>query len=80
MIEKVKKSADVLAQDLENAMQKDLSEALDGMERFVNVIAEPYRDAAQRKLENLLGIQAEILNMEKELQKLQVEIQNLHVS
>lgn len=80
IINKVKKTADALARELEEAMQKDLSEALDNVESFVKVIAEPYQDAAQNKIEKLLAIQAEISNIEKELQRLQVEIQNLHVS
>lgn len=80
MIEKVKKTADALACELEEAMRKDLSVALNNMESFVQVIAEPYQDATQKKQEKLLAMQAEISNVEKELQKLQVEIQNLHVS
>lgn len=80
IINKVKKTADALARELEEAMQKDLSEALDNVESFVKVIAEPYQDAAQNKIEKLLAIQAEISNIERELQRLQVEIQNLHVS
>ena len=80
MIDKVNKSADALANELEMAMQKDLAEALESMESFANIVAEPYREAAQRKLENLLAIQAEISNAENELHKLQVEIQNFHFS
>lgn len=80
IINKVKKTADALARELEEAMQKDLSEALDNVESFVKVVAEPYQDAAQNKIEKLHAIQAEISNIEKKLQRLQVEIQNLHVS
>ncbi|KAL5561669.1 hypothetical protein UlMin_031416 [Ulmus minor] len=79
MIDKVKKTADALAFELEEAMQNDLSEALEKMENFVKIVAKPYQDAAQVRVENLLGIQDEISNIEKELQKLQIEIQNLHV-
>lgn len=80
MIEKVKRTADALARELEEAMQKDLVEAIENMEKFVEIVAEPYQDVAQRKLEKLLGIEDEVANIEKELQTLQVEIQNLHVS
>ncbi|PON55284.1 Thiamine phosphate synthase [Parasponia andersonii] len=80
MLDKVKRTADALARELEEGMQKDLTEALVNMESFVKVVAEPYQDAAQNKLDKLLEIQAEILIVEKELQTLQVEIQNLHVS
>ncbi|XP_015892113.3 probable transmembrane GTPase FZO-like, chloroplastic [Ziziphus jujuba] len=80
MIDKVKRTADALARELEEAMRKDLLEAVENMENFVKLVAEPYQDAAQHKLENLLRIQNEISNIEKELQTLQFEIQNLHVS
>lgn len=80
MIDKVKRTADALARELEEAMRKDLLEAVENMENFVKLVAEPYQDAAQHKLENLLRIQDEISNIEKELQTLQFEIQNLHVS
>lgn len=76
----MKRTADALARELEEAMQKDLSEALDNMESFVKVVAEPYQDAAQNKLQKLLAIQAELSNIGKELRILEVEIQNLHVS
>lgn len=80
MIEKVKRTADVLARELEEAMQKDLLEAIENMEKFVEIVAEPYQEVAQHKLEKLLGIQDDLSNIEKQLQTLQVDIQNLHVS
>lgn len=80
VMDKVNKTADALARDLEEAMQKDLTEALDNLEHFVKVIAEPYQNEARNKLEKLLAIQAEISEVGKELQALQVDIQNLHVS
>ncbi|KAF3436303.1 hypothetical protein FNV43_RR23395 [Rhamnella rubrinervis] len=80
MMEKVKRTADGLARELEEAMQKDLLEAIENMEKFVDIVAEPYQEVAQHKLEKLRGIQNELSNVEKGLQTLQVDIQNLHVS
>ncbi|XP_062085862.1 probable transmembrane GTPase FZO-like, chloroplastic isoform X2 [Humulus lupulus] len=80
VIDKVNKTADSLARELEEAMQKDLAEALDNLECFVKVVAEPYQNEVRNKLEKLLTIQAEISEVGKELQALQIDIQNLHVS
>lgn len=80
MLDKVRRTADALASELEEAMQKDLLEAINNVENFVNIISRPYQDAAQHRLDKLLEIHQELSNVEKEMQKLQSEIQNLHVS
>ncbi|KAK6260094.1 hypothetical protein SCA6_014568 [Theobroma cacao] len=80
MIEKVKKTANVLARELEDAMQKDLLETTENLGEFVRIIGEPYRDAAEERLDKLLEIKDELSNVRETLQTLQVEIQNLHVS
>ncbi|XP_022758214.1 probable transmembrane GTPase FZO-like, chloroplastic isoform X2 [Durio zibethinus] len=80
MIEKVKKTANALARELEDAMQKDLYETTENLEKFVRIIGKPYRDAAQNRLDKLLEIKDELSNTRETLQMLQVEIQNLHVS
>lgn len=79
MIDKVRKSADALATELEEAMQKDLLETIDNIESFVKIVAQPYQDAAQQRVDSLLEIQHEISDVEEEIQKLNGEIQNLHV-
>lgn len=79
IIDKVNKTADALAQELEDAMQKDLEETVQNLENFVKIVAKPYQDAAQKRLDKSLLIQDEVLNVQKKLQTLQVEIQNLHV-
>ncbi|OMP05077.1 Thiamine phosphate synthase [Corchorus olitorius] len=80
MIEKVKKTADALARELEDSMQKDLLETTENLEKFVRIIGEPYRDAAQNRLDKLLQVKDELSKVRGSLQTLQVEIQNLHVS
>ncbi|WZZ11682.1 hypothetical protein YC2023_097603 [Brassica napus] len=60
IIGKVNKVADALAQQLEDAMQKDLSDATNNLVNFVNIVAKPYREEAQLRLDRLLGIQKEL--------------------
>ncbi|KAI5395181.1 hypothetical protein KIW84_061688 [Lathyrus oleraceus] len=80
VIDKVKKKADALAYELEEAMKRDLAEAVENLDTFVRAIGKPYQDQAQHRLNKLDEIQEEISNSEKKLRTLQVEIQNLHVS
>lgn len=79
IINKVNKTADALALELEVAMQKDLAETAGNLENFVKIVAKPYQDAAQKRLDKSLLIQDEVLDVQKKLKALQVEIQNLHV-
>ncbi|CAN1729172.1 Probable transmembrane GTPase FZO-like, chloroplastic, partial [Linum perenne] len=80
MMDKVNKIADGLALEVEEAMQKDLSETLGNLDNFVKTIGKPYQDAAQEKLDKLLEVQSEVSNVDNKIRTLQVEIQNLHVS
>ncbi|XP_045808874.1 probable transmembrane GTPase FZO-like, chloroplastic [Trifolium pratense] len=80
VIDKVKRKADTLAYELEEAMKRDLTEAVENLDTFVRVIGKPYQDQAQNRLNKLVEIQGEISNIEKKLRTLQTEIQNLHVS
>ncbi|XP_073223809.1 probable transmembrane GTPase FZO-like, chloroplastic isoform X1 [Cicer arietinum] len=80
VIDKVKRKADTLAYELEEAMKKDLTEAVENLDTFVRVIGKPYQDQAHNRLNKLVEIQEEISNIDKKLRTLQMEIQNLHVS
>lgn len=79
MIDKVKRSGDALARQLEEAMQKDLMEATDSLSNFVTVIGKPYKEGAQDRLNKLLETQDELTAIEKKLETLQIAIQNFHV-
>ncbi|KAL5701788.1 hypothetical protein ACHQM5_027090 [Ranunculus cassubicifolius] len=79
MIEKVKKIADALAHELEEAMQKDLTESINNLSSFVKLLGKPYQDTAQQTVDRLSGIQDELITVDKSLRRLQVGIQNLHV-
>lgn len=79
MLDKVRRTADAMASELEEAMQKDLLEAINNVENFVNIVSQPYQDAAQHRLDRLLEIDQELSDVEREMQGLQSEIQNLHV-
>lgn len=80
LIDKVKRKADALAHELEEAMKKDLMEATENLDSFVKILGKPYQDQAQNRLDKLLEIQEELSNVEKKIRTLQIEIQNLHVS
>ncbi|GLT63988.1 hypothetical protein SLA2020_365090 [Shorea laevis] len=79
MLDKARRTADALASELEEAMQKDLLEAINNVESFVNTVSLPYQDAAQHRLDKLLEIHQELSDVEKQMQRLNSEIQNLHV-
>lgn len=79
MIEKVNKTAEALARELDEAMQKDLMDSITSLESFVKLLGKPYQDAAQETVDRLTGIQDELSSVEKRLQILQVEIQSIHV-
>lgn len=78
-MDKVKRTANALARELEEAMQKDLVEATDSLSRFVTLIGKPYKETAQDRLNKLLETQDELAETAKKLKTLQMEIQNFHV-
>lgn len=78
-MDKVKRTANALARELEEAMQKDLVEATSRLSNFVTLIGKPYKEAAQDRLSKLLGTQQELAATQKTLETLQIEIQNFHV-
>ncbi|KAJ4968941.1 hypothetical protein NE237_015642 [Protea cynaroides] len=78
--DKVKRTADALARELEEAMQKDLLQTIENLESFVKLISKPYQDEAQHRLDNFLEIQGELTSVEGKLKSLEIEIQNLHLS
>ncbi|KAJ8543169.1 hypothetical protein K7X08_005692 [Anisodus acutangulus] len=80
VVDKVKSTADGLARELEEAMQKDLLEATRNVEDFVKLIGKPYQDRAQNRLDELLATAEELTIIEKKLKSLRNDIQNLHVS
>ncbi|CAN6337721.1 unnamed protein product [Urochloa humidicola] len=79
-IEKVDKAADELSQKIDEAIKKDISQSADNLVRFVEVISKPYQEACQQKVDWLQGVQGELSAVERKLQTLKVEIQNLHGS
>ncbi|ONK67439.1 uncharacterized protein A4U43_C05F50 [Asparagus officinalis] len=79
-IEKVRKVADGLALEIEEAMEKDLKLASEKLDCFVEAFSKPYQDAAQLKIDRLVKIQDNLAKMERKVQDLKVEIQNLHAS
>ncbi|KAK3019606.1 hypothetical protein RJ639_005025 [Escallonia herrerae] len=79
VVDKVKRTADALARELEEAMEKDLLETTESLENFVKLIGKPYQDSAQSGLGKLLRTQDELTHIEEKLKALQIEIQNFHI-
>uniref|UniRef100_A0A803NAU7 G domain-containing protein n=1 Tax=Chenopodium quinoa TaxID=63459 RepID=A0A803NAU7_CHEQI len=80
VLDSVKKIADVVEKEIVEAMQKDLSITVKNMEDFVSLVGKPYEEAAQQRLDKLLETREQLTVVEKKLQTLQVELQNLHLS
>ncbi|KAL3328461.1 hypothetical protein AABB24_035876 [Solanum stoloniferum] len=80
VVNKVKRTADGLARELEEAMQKDLLETTRNVEDFVKFTGKPYQARAQNRLDELLATAEELTIIEKKLKSLRIDIQNLHVS
>ncbi|KAM0883039.1 hypothetical protein ACQ4PT_031897 [Festuca glaucescens] len=77
-VEKVSKAADELSRKVDEAIQKDISLSASKLVQFVDVASKPYQDACKRKIDWLHGVQSELSAVERNLQSLKVEIQNLH--
>lgn len=80
VVDKVKRTADGIARELEEAMQKDLLETTRNVEDFVKLIGKPYQDRAQKRLYELLATAEELTIIEKKLKSLRIDVQTLHVS
>lgn len=80
MADKVKRAALALERELEEAMQKDLLNTLENLERLVELMGRPYQDAAQDRLNRMMEIQDELSNVGKKLKTLQIEIENVHIA
>lgn len=80
VVDKVKRTADALGRELEEAMLKDLVETTESLKNFVKLIGKPYQDLAQHRLENLSATQEKLSSMESTIKTLQIENQNLHIS
>lgn len=78
--DKVKRAALALERELEEAMQKDLLNTLENLERLVELMGRPYQDAAQDRLNRMMEIQDELSNVGKKLKMLQIEIENVHIA
>lgn len=79
-VDKVKRTVDALAREVEEAMQKDLAVTTENLEKYVTFIAKPYQGKMQQRLDKLSHTLDLLTDIEKELETLQMEIQNFHVS
>ncbi|KAG8389354.1 hypothetical protein BUALT_Bualt02G0220600 [Buddleja alternifolia] len=80
VVDKLRRTADALTRQLDEAMQKDLLETTNTLNSFVTLIGKPYQERAQDQVNKLSGTLDELAATEEKLGTLQIEIQNLHVS
>ncbi|CAO2824213.1 unnamed protein product [Amaranthus hypochondriacus] len=80
VIDKVKSIADAAEQEVIEAMQKDLSITVKNLEEYVSLLGKPYEEAAQQRLDKILDTREQLTVIEKKLQTLLVELQNIHLS
>lgn len=76
----MQKVADTLANEIEDAMKKDLLISIEKLDRFVQAVSDPYIEAAQNRIDQLEKIQAELEHVEQKFKALKFEIQNVHLS
>ncbi|GAB2262601.1 hypothetical protein Droror1_Dr00003598 [Drosera rotundifolia] len=80
MVDKVKHIADTITAEIEEAMQKELSDTVKSLQNFVGDIGKPYREAALERVDELVELQGELTNVERKLNSLQIQLQNFHLS
>lgn len=78
MIKKVNRRVDAFAREVEEAMQRDLSNAVQNLESFVDAVSKPYQEEAQNRLDDLSAKQKELSDVAEKIRALRRDIQNLH--
>ncbi|CAI9107845.1 OLC1v1007315C1 [Oldenlandia corymbosa var. corymbosa] len=79
VIGKVKRAGDALARELEEGMQRDLSETINNFEKYIKFMSGPYQEVLEQRLDKLSGTLDELTDIENKLQKLRIELENLHM-
>ncbi|KAL6505129.1 hypothetical protein OROGR_024946 [Orobanche gracilis] len=80
VVDKVRRTADAFACQLEEAMEKDLLESTNSLNNFVTIIGKPYKELAQDRVNKLLRTLDQLKAIEGQLETLQIGICNLDVS
>ncbi|KAL6500471.1 hypothetical protein OROHE_025837 [Orobanche hederae] len=80
IVDKVRRTVDNFARQLEQAMEKDLLESTNNLNNFVTIIGKPYQELAQDRVNKLLRTIDQLKAIEGQLETLQIEIRNLNVS
>ncbi|KZV32417.1 hypothetical protein F511_03700 [Dorcoceras hygrometricum] len=80
VIDKVKRTANALARQIDEAMQNDLLETTSSLNNFVTLIGKPYQKLAEDRVSKLSDSLDELTAVEEKLKTLRIEIQNLHMS
>ncbi|KAG0591753.1 hypothetical protein KC19_1G199300 [Ceratodon purpureus] len=74
---KVRRVADSLAKQIEEAMKDDLQKSIDAVRAEVEALTAPYLHAAQEKLCRVEILQKELQKLDSELKRLRQSVQNI---
>ncbi len=69
MNSKVRRTSKKVAQEVEEAMQRDMEEDLDKMESAVKALIAPYRQAALEEADRVSRLEAQLSDIDAELRK-----------
>lgn len=74
---KVKRVADSLTRQFQEAMQKELQESIDMVKADVEALTRPYHKAAEEEVSRISGLKTELQRINAQLQVLRQRVQNL---
>ncbi|KAH9552434.1 hypothetical protein CY35_09G066500 [Sphagnum magellanicum] len=74
---KVKRVADSLTRQFQEAMQKELQESIDMVKAEVEALTRPYHKAAEEEVSRISGLKTELQRINAQLQVLRQRVQNL---
>lgn len=74
---KVKRVADSLTRQFQEAMQKELQESIDMVKAEVEALTKPYHKDAEEEVSRISGLKTELQRINAQLQVLRQRVQNL---
>lgn len=77
MKKKVRRAADSLARQVEEAMKEDLERSLKSLRTEVENLTAPYLSAAEERLTRVGILQEELHKLDSELKRLRQSVQNI---
>lgn len=79
MKKKVRRVADSLARQIEEAMKDDLQKSIDAVRAEVETLTAPYLNAVEEKLRRVEILQEESQKLDSELKRLRQSVQSIGI-